>query len=164
MEANTLTEQEILFCELYATGDIPFTGNATRCYQEVFNDDSKKARNKALHLLNREDIQKKIEELGKLSYEEAKSMKAFLTNNLKHIIEECTSASFVDRRGKPISPAAMRSVAVSASKTLMEMYPVKEAQTTKVAIDSKGEAGVTFNVIIPGNSPVQLEPQPINEE
>lgn len=164
MEKNTLTEQEILFCELYATGDVPFTGNAVRCYQEAYNDNSKKARNKALLLLNREDIQEKITELNKLSIEEAKSIKAFLTGNLRHIIEECASASFIDRRGNPISPAAMRSVAVSASKTLMEMYPVKEAQTTKVAIDNNGEAGVVFNVIIPGNNPIQVESQITNEE
>lgn len=164
MDAKVLTEQEILFCELYATGDAPFVGNAVRCYQEVYNDTSNRSRNRALHLLNREDIQEKIEELAKMAVAEAKSMKAYLTANLKNIVQECSSASFVDRRGNPISPAAMRSVAVSASKILMEMYPVKEAQTTKVAIDNKGEAGVTFNVIIPGSAPVQVEPQIAEEE
>ena len=163
MEANTLTDQEILFCELYVTGDIPFTGNAVKCYQEVFNDYSNKARYQALKLLNRDDIKKHIEELGKLSEEDSKSIKNFLTANLKHIIEECSSANFVDRRGVPLSPAAMRSVAVSASKTLMEMYPVKEAQTTKVSIDNKGESGVTFNVIIPTNA-VQMESKTTDSE
>lgn len=156
MEANNLTDQEILFCELYVTGDVPFAGNAVKCYQEVFNDFTNKARYRALKLLHRDDIKKYIEELGQLSEEDSKSVKAFLTANLKHIIEECSSADFVDRRGNPLSPAAMRSVAVSASKTLMEMYPVKEAQTTKVSIDNKGESGVTFNVIIPTNA-VQVE-------
>lgn len=156
MEANNLTDQEILFCELYVTGDVPFAGNAVKCYQEVFNDFTNKARYRALKLLHRDDIKKYIEELGQLSEEDSKSVKAFLTANLKHIIEECSSADFVDRHGNPLSPAAMRSVAVSASKTLMEMYPVKEAQTTKVSIDNKGESGVTFNVIIPTNA-VQVE-------
>lgn len=164
MEANNLTDQEILFCELYVTGDVPFTGNAVRCYQEVFNDSTNKARYRALKLLHRDDIKKYIEELGKLSEEDAKSVKAFLTANLKHIIEECSSADFVDRRGNPLSPAAMRSVAVSASKTLMEMYPVKEAQTTKVSIDNKGESGVTFNVIIPTNAVQVEEPKQTDSE
>ena len=153
MEANNLTDQEILFCELYVTGDVPFAGNAVRCYQEVFNDSTNKARYRALKLLHRDDIKKYIEELGKLSEEDA-----------KHIIEECSSADFVDRRGNPLSPAAMRSVAVSASKTLMEMYPVKEAQTTKVSIDNKGESGVTFNVIIPTNAVQVEEPKQTDSE
>ena len=164
MEANNLTDQEILFCELYVTGDVPFAGNAVRCYQEVFNDSTNKARYRALKLLHRDDIKKYIEELGKLSEEDAKSVKAFLTANLKHIIEECSFADFVDRRGNPLSPSAMRSVAVSASKTLMEMYPVKEAQTTKVSIDNKGESGVTFNVIIPTNAVQVEEPKQTDSE
>jgi hypothetical protein len=43
----------------------------------------------------------------------------------------------------------MRSVAVNASKALMDMYPIKEAQVSKVNIEGGGEGGITFNVIVP---------------
>ena len=29
---NKLTDQEILFCDLYANGEAPYGGNAARCY------------------------------------------------------------------------------------------------------------------------------------
>ena len=76
-------------------------------------------------------------------------MKRFLTANLKHIIEETSRDIYYDRRGKALSPAALRSVAVSASKALMEMYPVKESQVNKFEINGGGESGITFNVIVP---------------
>ena len=58
-------------------------------------------------------------------------------------------AQYTDRRGTKLSPAPLRSVAVSATKALMEMYPVKEAQVNKLNIEGAGEGGITFNVIVP---------------
>lgn len=146
---SKLTEKEILFCELYANGSAPFAGNAAKCYSEVFHCDSKQAKHLAKQIIAREDIQAYLNELEGLTYEEAKYMKKFLTENLIHIIEETSTAQYHDRRGTMLSPAPLRSVAVSATKALMEMYPVKEAQVNKLNIEGAGEGGITFNVIVP---------------
>ena len=157
MELKQLTREEQLFCELYATGDAPFAGNPSRCYQEAFSCGERGARRKALALLTREEIKKCLSELEELSNEEAKSMKEFLTQNLKNIVSECSTQVYRDRKGLALSPAPLRSVAVSASKALMEMYPVKEAQVSKLSIDGAGEGGITFNVIMPDKPKQELE-------
>ncbi|MBR4405182.1 MAG: hypothetical protein IKT30_02285 [Bacteroidaceae bacterium] len=146
---SKLTENEILFCELYVNGSAPYAGNAAKCYSEVFKCDSKHTKHLAKQLLMREDIQAFLKELDEMTYEEAKFMKKFLTENLIHIIEETSVAEYRDRRGTKLSPAPLRSVAVSATKALMEMYPVKEAQVNKLNIEGAGEGGITFNVIVP---------------
>lgn len=46
-KSNRLTEQEQLFCDLFANGEAPFGGNASRCYQEVFNDKTHLAKSRA---------------------------------------------------------------------------------------------------------------------
>ena len=56
---------------------------------------------------------------------------------------------YMDRRGTRLSPAPLRSVAVGASKALMDLYPVKEAQKHELSIGGAGEGGITFNVIVP---------------
>lgn len=147
---NKLSDQEKLFCDLYANGEAPFGGNAARCYQEVFNDKTRLAKNRAVQLLARPEIQTYLKSLDELPYEEAKYMKTFLRENLICIIQECSNAEFRDRKGTLLSPAALRSVAVNASKALMELYPVKEAQVNKINIDGgNGDGGITFNVIMP---------------
>ena len=148
--SNTnLTDQEILFCDLFAHGEAPFGGNAARCYQEVFNDTSKRTKSRATRLLARPEIQEYLKSLDELTYEEAKYMKTFLRENLISIIEECSTAELRDRKGVIQSPAAMRSIAVNAVKALMELYPVKAAQENKLKIEGSGEGGITFNVIMP---------------
>lgn len=143
-----LTEEEKLFCELYTNGDAPFAGNPTRCYIEVFGSTDKgNIKTKALWLLSREDIQEYISELDKLSGEEAKGMKKFLTSNLMKIVEECSTKEYLNKKGIPVSPAPLRSVSVSAAKALMEMYPVREAQ--RINLESENGTGITFNVIVP---------------
>ena len=146
---SKLTENEILFCELYVNGSAPYGGNAAKCYSEAFKCESKHTKHLALTLLAREDIQEYLKKLEGNPYEEAKYMKKFLTENLIHIIEETSTAQYQDRRGTKLSPAPLRSVAVSATKALMEMYPVKEAQVNKLNIEGAGEGGITFNVIVP---------------
>ncbi len=155
MENNNkpLTEQEKLFCDLYANGEAPFGGNAARCYQEVFNDKTRMAKSRAMRLLAAPNVREYLQSLDELPYEEAKYMKAFLRENLTSIITECASAEYRDRKGTLLSPAALRSVAVNAAKALMELYPVKEAQVNKINIDGgNGEGGITFNVIVPQQS------------
>jgi hypothetical protein len=154
MEANNiqLTDQEILFCELYANGEAPFAGNAAKCYREVYNDSTNRAKSRAIALLARPDIQAYLKSLDELSYEEAKYMKTFLRENLLSIVKECSVAEYRDRKGTLLSPAALRSVAVSGIKALMDLYPVKEASVSKLSIDGAGEGGITFNVIMPEQS------------
>jgi hypothetical protein len=151
--ATELSKEEKKFCELYVNGTAPYAGNATRCYAEVFHDNSMQTKHLALQMIGRVDIQEYLKELDGMAYEEAKYMKKFLTESLVHIIEETSTAEFTDRRGVPLSPAPLRSVAVGATKALMEMYPVREAQVNKLNIEGNGEGGITFNVIVPEQKP-----------
>lgn len=154
MELQELTKEEQLFCELYANGDAPYGGNPVKSYEEAFNvTDGRSSRSKAIRLLSCDYIQRYLEELEKLTYEEAKYMKKFLSRNLMSIVDECSHSEAVNKRGIKVSPAALRSVAVQASKALMELYPVKEAQ--KISLDSEGDGNITFNVIMPGQSNVE---------
>ena len=150
MENKTLTQQELYYCELYVHGDAPFAGNASKCYKEAFGEpDCKTTHMKAMRIMHDPAIKAKIKELEELSADDHESMKKFLTENHKHIVEECTTDTFRDRRGTVLSPAPLRSVAVSASKALMDLYPVKEAQKHELNIGGAGEGGITFNVIMP---------------
>lgn len=154
-----LTDQEILFCDLFAHGEAPYGGNAAKCYQEVFNDFSNRAKGRSIRLLARPEIQEYLKSLDELPYEEAKYMKTLLRENLVSIMTECASAVYRDRKGTLLSPAPLRSVAVNAAKALMEICPVKESQVSKIKIDGGGEGGITFNVIMPEQS----KPEPANE-
>ena len=146
---NELTEQEKAFCELYVNGCDPYCGNAAKCYEEIFKISSNTAKGKARKLLCQEHIQKYIEEIDSLNYNENEFLKKRLTEKLLHIIDETSSAEYQDRRGTRLSPAPLRSVAVQATKALMEMHPIKEAQVNKLNIEGSGEGGVVFNVIVP---------------
>lgn len=149
MNNKGLTEQEVLFCELYVNGTTPYVGNAAKCYSEVFEDTSIRSRHRAKMLLAREDIKDYIQELGAIGEEEAVVMKRYLTQNLMSIINETATAEYRDRRGTLLSPAPLRSVAVNAAKALMEMYPVKEAVNASLSIEGNGNSGIVFNVIVP---------------
>lgn len=151
MANNTLNKQEQAFCQLYVYGVAPYAGNAERCYIDAFSKDMYAPLNgfEARQLLAREDIQQYIEELEALAIKEAEETKRFIAANLKKIIEEASTNEYRDRFGTTLSPAPLRSVAVSASKALMELYPIKEAQGNK-SNNSGGDGGIVFNVIMPG--------------
>lgn len=148
-----LTDEEVLFCELFVNGTAPYAGNAVKCYSEVYHTDGPRVRHIAQELLKREDIQTYVKELEEMSIGEADNMKRYLTQNLMKILEETSTAQYRDRRGTLLSPAPLRSVAVSAAKALMDMYAVKEAQTANLNIEGNGEGGITFNVIVPEQKP-----------
>ena len=152
MDKINLTKEEELFCQLLVNGTAPYGGDAVKCYREVFHCEHILDGHKAKKLLAREDIQEYISQLEAENAKEAVYVKKFLAENLKSIIKETSTAQFSDRRGTKLSPAAMRSVAVSASKALMELYPVREAQVSKVNIEGNGENGIVFNVIVPGST------------
>ena len=118
----------------------------------MFHSDNILDGHKAKKLLAREDIQKYIEELEAENAKESVYVKKFLAENLKSIIKETSTAEYRDRRGTKLSPAPLRSVAVSASKALMELFPVREAQVSKLNIEGNGENGIVFNVIVPGSN------------
>lgn len=147
---NTLSKEERDFCELYVFGCDPYTGNARKCYQDIFHDDSATSLKKAKELMARADVQEYLEQLRKAANFETADMKARLREKLLHIIDETSSAQFYDRRGTALSVAPLRSVAVQAAKALMELYPVKVAQESKIKLEGEnGEAGIVFNVIVP---------------
>lgn len=149
MNNTQLSEQEILFCELFLNGTAPYAGNAVKCYSEVFKESGPRSRHQAKLLLAKDEVKDYLKELEALGAEETEDMKRYLTQNLIKIIDETSTAQYRDRRGTLLSPAPLRSVAVSATKALMEMYPVKQAQTTNLNIEGAGEGGITFNVIVP---------------
>ena len=154
MENQQLNEKEKLFCELFMNGTAPYAGNALKCYSEVFKDSGINANHRAKALLRKPAIKAYIKELEEQDAEQAVSMKRYLTQNLMRIIDETSSAQFYDRRGTSLSPAPLRSVAVSAAKALMDMYSVKEAQINRLNIEGDGaEGGVTINVIVPDMTP-----------
>lgn len=154
MKETTLTNEEQLFCELFINGAAPYTGNALKCYQEVFHSSDIKDSLKAKKLLARPDVKEYMDELDGFNAQEAAHMKKFLAANLKHIIEETSVAVYKDRRGTKLSPAPLRSVAVSATKALMDLYPVKAVHESKLSIEGGGENGVIFNVIVPEQKPM----------
>lgn len=154
MEKKQITDQEKLFCELYVNGTAPYAGNAVKCYSEVFKEDGINIGNRAKGLLRTNRVRDYVKELEGMEAEEAVAMKRYLTQNLMSIVDECSTAQFYDRRGTALSPAPLRSVAVSAAKALMDIHPVKEAQVNKLNIEGAGEGGITFNVIVPDSKPL----------
>lgn len=149
ISSNSLNKQELDFCELFIFGCDPYAGNARKCYEDIFHDSSCTSLGKAKQLMAREDIKQYIEQLRITANYETADLKARLTEKLLHIIDETSTAEYMDRRGTKLSPAPLRSVAVQATKALMEMYPVKVAQESKVELKGNGDGGIVFNVIVP---------------
>jgi hypothetical protein len=157
-ELNTaLTGQEIAFCELFVNGCAPFCGNAAKCYEEVFQIISNTSKGKAKKLLSQQHIQDYIQVLEDENDKDSKILKKRLTENLLHIVDETSSAQFYDRRGTKLSTAPLRSVAVQATKALMDMYPIREANVNKLNIEGAGAGGITFNVIVPSTEQPKKE-------
>lgn len=148
---ETLSQQERDFCELIVFGCDPYTGNARKCYEEIFLSSSNTSLKKARELMAREDVSKYLADLRKIANYENADLKARLTEKLLHIIDETSTAHYTDRRGTELSPAPLRSVAVQAAKALMDMYPIKVAQESKLELSGGdgGNGGITFNVIVP---------------
>ena len=147
---QTLNQTEQDFCELFVFGCDPYSGNARLCYEELFKVGSRVSLKHAQELLAREDVNEYITQLRTLANYNNTDLKTRLTEKLLHIIDETSTATYTDRRGTVLSPAPLRSVAVQATKALMEMYPLKVAQESKLELSGgDGNAGITFNVIVP---------------
>lgn len=146
-----LTAAEELFCDLYVNGGPEFAGRAIKCYREAFGPvDSRKGGSAVQYLLSRPHIAARIREM--LSSErfalETMAVKLQVSETLRTVMEETSRAEYVDRFGTPASPAPLRAVAVNAAKALMEIYPIKHAQESRLRIEN-GDGNVIFNVIVP---------------
>lgn len=174
MDNSKLTELEDKFCWVYACGPAPFNGNAEKTYDLVFrgstgtlvplNDmvdeygvsmiiggdvDSAIA---ARQLMMRDDIRDRIDEINSKNIVNAATLRPRLTENLLKIADECSVLTVHDRFGRPVSPAALRSVAVNAISKLTDMYGIKEDIAHKVTLEGANGDGITFNLVVPEKS------------
>ena len=143
-----LTEAEEQFCELFVCGGIEYAGQAAKCYEEVFGQTKKNMALAGRRTLSKPHIIYRIKEMRvELQNEmEAIAVKLQVSETLKAVMEETATAQYSDKFGVSLSPAPLRAVSVNAAKALMELYPIKHAQETKLKIEGNG---VTFNVIVP---------------
>lgn len=147
---NILTDQEAKFCLLYVNGS--HSGNAKRCYQDVFNEfDDATAKAEARKLLSREVVKKRIKELSNVELYTAESLRPHITETLVSIMDECAKDTYEDKNGLVQQPAAMRAVAVHAAKTLNDMYGIKEDIAHNINLNSEGDvgSGVVVNIVVP---------------
>ncbi len=150
-EDKILTAEESKFCLLYVNAPAPVSGDPRRCYQAAIDPSSEDAEASylALQLMNEPHIKKHIEELVNLNAFDSASIKKKTTSTLLKIMDECAESSIVDRFGKEISPATMRSVSVNAAKELNSMYGIKEDIAHKVTLEGADGNGITFNINVP---------------
>lgn len=162
MENKTnLSEKEIKFCLIYTSGPAPYAGNEARCYQLVFNESTRELSGmeeieislKAREFMNREDVKEYIDGLNALNVINASTLRPRLTQTLLKIADECAEATFEDKFGTKLSPAALRAVSVNAIKTLTDMYGIKEDIAHKVMLEGSDGDGITFNLIAPQPAP-----------
>lgn len=148
---QVITEQEAKFCLLYINAPAPFGGDAAKCYQAIFGEhiDDTEARYSALKLMNKECVKERMEELNQLNLVDSAALKNKITKTLVKIMDECAEGEYVDRFGKTLSPAAMRSVSVNAAKTLNDMYGIKEDIAHTVNLNSENSGGIVFNINVP---------------
>lgn len=146
-ELTTAQEQ---FCQLYVCGGVKYAGQLVKCFKEVFGEDYKDTILQARQLVREPAIMARIKELAADMTNETESiaLKLQITETLRTILEETASSSYSDRFGNLLSPAPLRAVAVNAAKALMELYPVKHAQETKLRIEGS-DGNVIFNVVVP---------------
>jgi hypothetical protein len=146
-----LTEKEEQFCYLYVYGDNGFAGQAANCYEEIFGE-VKNVSVVSRRFLSQPQILSRVKELiSELQSEtETLAVKLQITETLKAVMEETSTAQYSDKFGVSLSPAPLRAVSVNAAKALMDLYPIKSAQEAKLRIDG-ANGGVVFNVIVPEN-------------
>ncbi len=149
---SKLTEAEIEFCTLFVFGDSEFAGQHVKCYTEIFGEGRKNPAVASRKLMNKPLIQAKIKELMKQLQTETENIaiKLQIAETLKAVMEETSSAQFIDKFGISLSPAPLRAVSVNAAKALMELYPIKHIAESKLKIEGSNE-GIVFNVIVPQN-------------
>lgn len=148
-----LTDKEEEFCTLYVYGDSEFAGQHIKCYEEVFGE-GERISVKSRKLLSKLPVQARIRELATTLQSETETLavKLQISETLKAVMEETSTAQFSDKFGVSLSPAPLRAVSVNAAKALMDLYPVKHAHESRLKIEG-ANGGVVFNVIVPENKP-----------
>lgn len=168
MKNSKLTDLEEKFCLVYACGPSPYNNNARKTYDLVFNGNTgvyydpdladantKKEVDISLSvrkLMLRDDIKDRIDEIQSETLVNATTLRPRLTETLLKIADECSTMMMTDKFGTPLSPAALRSVAVNAISKLTDMYGIKEDIAHKVMLEGKDGDGITFNLIMPESS------------
>ena len=152
-ELKQLSEEELQFCELYVNGGLEFAGRPKKCYVEVFGEKHTKNPNAAAnYLMNKPHVLAHIKSL--LSSErfemETMAVKLQVTETLKAVMDETATADFTDRFGVPLSAAPLRAVSVNAANALMDIFPIKHKEESRLRIEG-GDGNVIFNVIVPTN-------------
>lgn len=147
-----LTSREEDFCNLYVLGDAKFAGKHCKCYRKVFSTDEDTTPISSRELLSQPHIQARVRELMKTvqADTEMQAIKLQVTETLKAIMEETSTRNYQDKWGIDLSPAPLRAVSVNAAKALMDLYPIKHFQETRLKIE--GEGGIVFNVIVPSGT------------
>lgn len=166
MKSNSkLTALEERFCLVYACGPAPYNGNAMKTYDLVFKgctgrlfDPDKISENalkdvdatlEAKSLMERDDIKDRIDQIQSENIVNASTLRPRLTESLLKIADECSTIVCTDKFGTPISPAALRAVAVNAISKLTDMYGIKEDIAHRVMLEGADGDGITFNLIMP---------------
>lgn len=150
-EDTTLTEQEEEFCQLYVNGGRKFAGLRDRCFKEVYGEDYRK--NVSLcsrRLVAKVPVAARIRELAEALQCETENIavKLQVAETLRAVMEEAATSNFTDKFGVSLSPAPLRAVSVNAAKALMELYPIKHQQESRLRVEG-GDGNVIFNVIVP---------------
>lgn len=167
MNNSKLTDLEEKFCLVYACGPSPYNGNAKKTYDLVFKGRTGQLYNHddvireleikeevdtsilVRQLMLRDDIKKRIGQIQSESVVNASTLRPRLTETLLKIADECSTLTVEDKFGNPLSPAALRSVAVNAITKLTDMYGIKEDITHKVMLEGADGDGITFNLVMP---------------
>lgn len=158
-ELKALSEQELRFCDLYVNGGLEYAGRPLKCYKEVFGENAvKNPASSAGYLLTKPHVLAHIKEMmSSERYEmETMAVKLQVSETLKAVMDETATTDYTDRFGVPLSPAPLRAVSVNAAKALMEIYPIKHTQESKLRIEGS-DGNVIFNVVVPQPATVTHE-------
>lgn len=137
------------FCLLYVHGGMRYTGNPGRCYQKAINNIKNPAQAKARgkDLLNKDYIQNRISQLTQENEIEKVGKKMRIEETLLKIMEEGSKASFTDRFGNKVNPAAMRNASINAARTLNDMNGFNKPQELKIGTEE--EMAIQFITVAP---------------
>lgn len=150
-ELQALTDEELHFCDLYVNGGMEYAGRPSKCYKAVYGEKaSKNPASSANYLLTKPHVLAHIKAMISSERLEMETMavKLQVSETLKAVMDETATSAYEDRFGVPISPASLRAVSVNAAKALMEIYPIKHTQESKLRIEGS-DGNVIFNVVVP---------------
>ena len=103
-----LTKAESLFCDLYINGGREFAGQHCKCYREAFQDSGSGVSLKSRRLLGKTHISERIKKLSEQQQTdtEAIAVKLQVTETLKSVMEETSTAKYKDKWGMDLLPGS----------------------------------------------------------